>query len=106
MENYEDIAWEILFGEKLDRIPNPNLPENTALLSAQAKQNRERMRLFVNGPGKVLIDRWKKQLKSGVISLFGMSKNDCNCEICWEVRKIKNIFELILEAESVLRETK
>ena len=95
-----------MFGEEPEFIPDPNKPENTAFLNAKKKQQREQIRQFVNGHGKVLFERWKKQIQVSTMALFGMASSDCNCPLCWEVRKIKNIFELILEAESVLREQK
>ncbi len=95
--------WEILFGEKYERIPDPNQPENTAHLSALKKAERQRMKAFVEGPGKVLIDRWKKQIRHSTISML-MTDPDCLCDVCRQVRKIRSIFELVLEAEEILNE--
>jgi len=100
----EDVVWEILFGEAPERIPNPNLPENTAHLNAKQKQEKERLRHFIEGQGKVLFERWKKQIRTDVMKLFGKVDNNCNCEVCWEIRKIRNIFELILEAETIINQ--
>ena len=100
-----EIVWEILFGEPFEKYPDPNQPENTAHLSAMAKAERNRMKAFVEGPGKVLIDRWKKQIRANTIELLS-TETKCDCELCWKTRKIKNIFELVLEAEEILSERK
>lgn len=102
MEVSENLTWEIMFGEKFDYMPDINQPENTAFLNAQQKAEKQRLKQFVEGPGKVLMDRWKKQIRISTMTLFGMASSDCNCPVCWEIRKIKNIFELILEAETVI----
>jgi hypothetical protein len=99
-----DIAWEILYNEKLDSIPDPNKPENTAHINAVIRENRERLKKFVNGPGKVLVDRWKEQIRKETLGLIVAPEEDCNCGVCKAIRVIRNKFELILEAEKVLRE--
>lgn len=100
-----DVMWGILFNEDLEKIPDPNKPENTAFLSATKKAEIERMRAFAEGPGKVLFDRWKKQIRTDTISLL-MSEPKCDCAKCWEIKKIRNILQLVLEAEQILTERK
>jgi len=107
MSDLTSIVWELLYGEEFDRIPDPNKPENTAHLSAMAKAEREKMRVFVEGSGKVLFDRWKNQIRTQMAGLVsGRFEENCNCATCWEVRKIKNIFELVLEAQVLLTENR
>jgi len=99
-----DIAWKILFDESLEAIPDPNKPENSAHLNLVVKENRERLKRFANGPGKVLFDRWKDQIRREALGLIVAPDIDCNCAVCGAIKTIKNKFELILEAEKVLRE--
>jgi hypothetical protein len=99
-----DIAWEILFNEELETIPDPNKPENSAHINAVVRENRDKLKKFMNGAGKVLMDRWRDEIKRQTLGIIVAPEEDCNCATCRMVRMIKAKFELILEAEKILRE--
>lgn len=97
------LAWELLFGEKYESIPDPNKPENSAYINAIQQQRTDSIRHFAMGTGKVLYDEWKKKIRSEMLALLTVPKSGlCNCVPCMILREIRPRLELIIEAEELL----
>jgi hypothetical protein len=100
-----NLAWETLFNERPESIPDPNQPENSAYINAVRRQRTESIRLFAMGGGKVLYDEWIKKIRAETIALLVVPKASlCNCPACMIIREIRPRLELILEAEKILLE--
>jgi hypothetical protein len=105
--NYKDLAWEILYDEIPEEIPDPNKPENTALINAKRAEEREKLKRFMQGAGAPLIERWKTRIRADNLALLiNPEADNCNCISCLMVREIKTVFKLLIEAEEVLKEKK
>jgi hypothetical protein len=103
MDNITSLAWELLFNEKYESIPDPNKPENSAYLTAVKQQRNDSIKHFANGSGKVLYDEWKKKIRSETLALLTVPKAElCNCTACMILREIRPRLELIIEAETIL----
>ncbi len=101
------LAWELLFNEKYESVPDPNKPENSSYINAMRKQRAESIRLFAMGNGKVLYDEWIRKVRAETIALLTVPKTSlCNCIACMVLREIRPRLEMILEAESILAEEK
>jgi hypothetical protein len=99
------IAWKIIFGEDYERIPDPNKPENIPYFTAQKRERQESLERLISGPGRVLFEQWRDKLKSGLLSvLVSPDDNTCHCSACMQLRRLRMIFELWLEAQRVLEE--
>lgn len=97
------LAWELLFGEKYESIPDPNKPENSAYINAIQQQRIDSIRHFAMGSGKVLYDEWKKKIRSEVLALLTVPKKElCNCTVCMILKEIRPRLEMIIEAEQLL----
>jgi len=97
------LAWEILFGEKFESVPDPNKPENTAYINALRKQRADALGAFAIGGGKVLFDEWKKKIRSETLGLLVIPENTlCGCPACMILREIQPRLKLILEVETIL----
>lgn len=98
------LAWELLFNEKYESIPDPNKPENSAYLNAIQQQRIDSIRHFAMGNGKILYDEWKKKVRSETLALLTIPKSElCNCAACMILREIRPRLELIIEAENILK---
>ena len=103
MKNSIQLAWRILYGEDYESIPDPNQPENTAHLNALKKSETDALERFLNGSGKVLVDRWTDKIKQGMVLLISSElATDCSCATCMKFRQLRSLFELLMEAEDVL----
>ncbi len=99
------LAWELLYGDKYEPIPDPNQPENEPYARIMRKQRAESIGHFATGGGKVLFDEWKKKVRAGTLALVTISEEKlCGCPACMVLREIKPRFKLILEAETILSE--
>ena len=86
----QDIAWEILYGDVPEKLPDINKPENTALINAKKKERSEKLRRFVEGAGAPLIERWTEQIRSDNLALLlNPTSDECNCPSCLILREIK-----------------
>jgi hypothetical protein len=97
-------AWRILYGEAYESIPDPNQPENTAHLNALKNAEKDALERFLNGQGKVLVDRWTDKIKQGIVMMIASESEDCSCATCTRLRGIKSLFEMLMEAQEVLTE--
>ena len=106
IDRFRQLAWNILYDEDFEEIPDPNKPENIPHIKALQRDEREKLKNFIEGSGKVLIDRWKAQIKAEMLSLLTLEASTplCNCGPCQQIKAIKNKFELLLEAEDILQE--
>jgi hypothetical protein len=101
------LVWQLIYGEELEKTPNPNLPENIPFMKALARDRREKLKQFVSGVGKPVIDIWKKQLREQNIVLLAMPYDKlCACPACLLLRTIKPKLEMITELEMILSEGK
>ena len=99
------LAWELLFNEKYDSVPDPNKPENSSYINAMRKQRTDSIRHFAMGGGKALYDEWVRKVRSETIALLTVPKTAlCNCTACMILREIRPRLELIIEAERRLSE--
>jgi hypothetical protein len=99
------IAWKIIFNEDFEKIPDPNRPENIPLIAARKRERAESLERLISGTGRVLFEQWRGKLKSGLLSLLvSPDENACHCSSCMQLRKLRMIFELWLEAQRVLEE--
>ena len=103
MDNIAALAWEILFGDKYESVPDPNKPENSAYINAMQQQRKDSIKHFAIGGGKVIYDEWKKRIRSETLALLTIPKSElCNCTACMIIREIRPRLELIVESESIL----
>ena len=103
MDNIAALAWEILFGDKYESVPDPNKPENSAFINATKQQRKDSIKHFAIGGGKVIYDEWKKRIRSETLALLTIPKSElCNCTACMIIREIRPRLELIVESESIL----
>jgi len=99
------IAWEVFFNEEYpEKILDINKPENSARMSAEAHEKAEKFKSFVTGYGKPLFDKWGKDMKAQVLAMiFNPVSNQCTCPVCLQIREIRKIFELLIEAEQITK---
>jgi len=103
MDNITALAWEILFGEKYESIPDPNKPENSAHINAIRQQRLDSIKHFAMGSGKVIYDEWKKKVRSETLALLTIPKTEfCNCVACMILKEIRPRLEMLIEAENIL----
>jgi len=101
------LAWMILYGEDMEKTPNPNKPENIPYMKAVAKERREKLRHFVNGVGRPVIDVWKNQIREQNLILLSTPYDKmCGCPSCLLLRQIRPKLEMITELEMILSEGK
>ena len=101
--DFTKLGWRILFGEDYESIPDPNLPENTAVINAKQQGRRDELLKFVEGAGKPLYERWSDKIKRDTLALIvSPLSQDCNCMNCLQIKKIQYLFELLLEAQEVI----
>ena len=101
------IAWKILFNEDFERIPDPNDPANIPRLTAQMRERRESLERLMTGQGRVLFEQWRDRLKRGLLSLLVAPPStpldtSCHCSSCQQLREMRIIFALWLEAQRIL----
>lgn len=97
------IAWEVLFGDRLEQTPDVNKPENQVYVNAVRKQRDDAIRHFAVGAGKALYDEWKNKVRGDMIALLMVPKAQfCNCTACMILREIRPRLEMILEAEVLM----
>jgi len=105
MIDFKDIAWELLYGEVPEKLPDPNKPENVAYINATARAEREKLKRFMTGVGAPLVDRWKDKVRSDNLALIANpSVDECTCPSCLILREMRAVFKLLIEAEVVLKE--
>ena len=97
------VAWRVLYGQGMEEIPDPNKPENTAHLNAIKKAEKDALERFLNGQGKVLVDRWTNKIKQGIVMLITSDGGDCSCPTCMKIRDIRSLLELLMEAQDVTK---
>ncbi len=101
------LAWKVLFDEEYRHTPDPNKPENTAFFNAKKKRQVDQLKQFIDGPGKVLFERWKDKIKKNTLALIcNPEVQKCSCSTCLLAREIQAIFSLLLEAEEALSQDK
>ena len=100
-----ETTWEILFGESLESIPDPNLPENVPHIAALKKQKIDSLRQFVEGPGRVFFDQIRHDVRMGMFEIFHLARDfDCSCKICVRIRELETYLKIIVKAQSIIKE--
>jgi len=98
------MAWEMLYGEKKDPIPNINQPENSARVNAERKEERERYKRLKMGVGGVLVKDLEKHLKDINIGLFTIAPDKlCGCTACRAVSEMHVIFKILSKIELAVK---
>jgi hypothetical protein len=103
MDKKISILWRLLFNEDLEEIPDPNKPENTAHFNALKKVERDQLERFLNGSGKVLVDRWQKRIKKNILTILSNPDKSCNCINCMLLRETRLLLEFIYEGQDILK---
>ena len=108
MENSAlEIAYKVLFNEEYDTVLNPNLPENTARMSAEQKKKSNDLRKFAEGTGKILFDKWKNDIQKNLLQLISNPKiEECGCLSCILIREVRSKLHLLIDAEQTINEQK
>jgi len=99
------IAWNVLFNDDREKTPDPNKPENLPYITARKRERKESLEKLMSGPGRVLFEQWREQLRGGMVSLLSSKDiGSCHCSVCNELFRLKIIFGLWLEAQRILEE--
>jgi hypothetical protein len=104
-EKLSIIAWKILFGDAFDRTLDPNDPVNVPVIKAKQRQQVEKFKAFMHGPGKVLFDQWQTELRGKMFGLLSREDTDCLCRACGELAEMRYLLKLIAKAQFVLEKT-
>ena len=105
--DFTDIAWEVVFGEKLEKIPDPNKPENAPYFKAKRREKKEKIKVFAQGIGKPVFDHWKNKIRRNIMAVILNNQcNTCHCANCMLIREIQYLFNLILDTESIIQDSK
>ena len=102
----ETEAIKTLFGEDVEHIPDPNKPENVPVIKALKKQQIDSLKLFIEGPGKVLFQDWQNELRADMFKILIEEPTDCGCVLCSKRNQMQYLLKLIVKAHSLLEENK
>lgn len=101
-----NLAWKVLYGEDRENVPDPNKPENVARINALAARRHKDLKVLFDGPGRPLLEMWRKNVMNLNMSLFAIPAGQmCGCPACEIIRKMQHIFGVWLEAEAILNAT-
>lgn len=107
MDKSTEMLWFILYDEEREKIPDPNKPENMVYHKAKKQERADKIKVFMNGPGAVLFNEWKKKVKQNQASMIAIPEKEmCNCTACLILRDTRKYLELLMEAERILSENK
>lgn len=95
------VAWKVLFGEDYEDIPDPNKPENSAYINAKRKENIEKFKRFVEGPGSVIFEKWQSRVRVGIFNIMTRDHSGCTCGLTYEVDRLQFLFKLLAEAQAI-----
>ncbi len=96
------IAWEVLFSDIPEEMPDPNLPENQAYHRAMANARSERIKKFFEGVGKPLFDEWQNKIRAGMFSILTGGSIGCSCALTAEVNELRAILKMLAEAQTII----
>ena len=99
-----ETAWRIVFNEDPPQMPDPNRPENLPYIAAKMRERRESLERLMSGTGRVLFEQWRDRIKKGLLALLVAPNESCHCSSCIELRELRIIFKLWLEAQRVIDE--
>ena len=100
-EQLAPIMHKVLFNRLPKKIHNPNKPENIPRLKAEKSKKESDLKMFWEGSGKVLFEKWQEEITNSVIDIFSRV-DDCNCKTSLKVKNVKAKIELIAEAQLIL----
>ena len=95
--------WKVLFGDDLERLPDPNKPENIPRIDAERKIKVDAFKTFAEGIGKPLFDQWQLDIRQHQFELL-MNKKLSDYDIILLVRQIGTLVEMIAKAQMVIDE--
>lgn len=106
MSNPQDkigaIVWQVLFGESVEDLPDPNKPENSARINATIKAKRAEFKSFAAHSGKPFFDAIQVKIRA---DLFGIAVTDdtpdCNCKTCAKLREIRQMTKMLAWAQEL-----
>ena len=97
------IIWKTIFGDDLERFPDPNQPENIPRISAERKKKVDAFKLFAEGVGKPLFDQWQLEIRQFQFELL-MNESMKDNEVVLLVNRIRDLVKMIAKAQMVIDE--
>jgi hypothetical protein len=97
------VVWKSLFGEDLERLPDPNKPENVPRIDAERKLKVDAFKNFAEGVGKPLFDQWQLEVRGHQFELL-MNESLTDNEVVLLVRQIRDLVKMIAKAQVVIDE--
>ena len=95
--------WKTLFGDDLERLPDPNVPENRPRITAEHKLKVDAFRTFAEGVGKPLFDQWQLDIRFNQFDLIQNEDLKDN-EVLLLVGRIRDLVKMIAKAQMVIDE--
>ena len=95
--------WKTLFGDDLERLPDPNQPENVPRIAAENKLKVDAFKQFAEGVGKPLFDQWQLEVRGNQFELL-MNESLTDNEVVLLVRQIRDLVKMIAKAQMVIDE--
>lgn len=84
------LAEKVLYEQDDEYQLDPNNAADSAAFNALQKQQAENLERFVAGPGKVVFDMWRKEIRVFNLQLLTSNESDkCTCDTCLKLRGIK-----------------
>ena len=104
MENPQDtlgaIVWSVMFGEDVEKLPDPNKPENSARINAMRHAKQEAFKSYFNGPGKPLFDEMRTKIRAMMFDLAVGAEDGCQCKTCSRLRELRFLVKMLSWAEA------
>ncbi len=105
MQNDLRLAWTLMFGEEMEKIPDPNLPENRPRFNAEKERKKIDWTKLLSGPLKPFFDDERKLARAAMISLYSVPRAElCSCKACVLVREFQLHIEMCMRAESYAKD--
>ena len=102
MSNAE-LAYQILYNEDPEPLPDPNQPENIAYFNALRDKTHADMSAFCKGAGRPIFDLWRKKIRRLNLLLFSLAPDTLdNCQASHILREMHTILRMWLEVETIL----
>ncbi len=95
--------WRTLFGDDLERLPDPNKPENIPRIEAERKKEVDAFRTFAEGVGKPLFDQWQSEIRYNQFELI-VNEDLKDNEVLLLVGRVRDLVKMIAKAQMVIDE--
>ena len=101
-----EVAWRILFNEDVEKLPDPNKPENQAYISAKIKQRREKLERFARGDGEVLFKIWQDRIRMIMKDILMSDNLTPDCPVCSKILNVRVMANTIAEVQFIIDDNK